>query len=411
MPAPANRLMPRSDRGPLRVAFVITSMPIGGAETLLVQLIRGLDRQRFLPTLFCLKEPGPLGESIRDEIDLHSHLISGKYDVRVLGRLTSLFRRLGIDAVVTVGAGDKMFWGRLAARRARVPVVISAIHSTGWPDGIGRLNRMLTRITDAFVAVAEGHRRHLIDVERFPSSKVELIPNGIDVERFRFNPEARRLGRERWQIPDQTPCVGLVAALRPEKDHETFVSVAEQVCRAIPDCRFLLVGDGPQRGVIEAALDRTGMRDRFVLAGSRHDIPECLSVMDLFLLTSRMEASPVSILEAQAVGLPVVATDVGSISESVIPEITGALAGAGDVAGLAAAVIRLLQSHEAAQAMGSRGRDQVVCRGSVQAMISGYEGLIESIYDSKVLDRVESSENWARVSAEKPLSGELPLTP
>ena len=131
-------------RGPLRVMFVITSMPVGGAEMLLVDLLRCLDRDRFVPQLCCLKELGPLGETLIGKVPLHYRLLAGKYDLRVLLRLKRLLASERIDAVVTVGAGDKMFWGRLAARWAGVPVVCSALHSTGWPDGIGRLNRLLT---------------------------------------------------------------------------------------------------------------------------------------------------------------------------------------------------------------------------------------------------------------------------
>src|SRR5687767_11502577 len=108
-------LIPLADRGPLRVLFVITSMPVGGAETLLVNLIRRLDRARFEPELCCLKEPGPLGEELAGEIPTHCGFIGHKYDFLVLRRLTRLLRERKIDAVVTVGAGDKMFWGRLAA--------------------------------------------------------------------------------------------------------------------------------------------------------------------------------------------------------------------------------------------------------------------------------------------------------
>ena len=148
------KLIPLADRGPLRVMFALTSMPVGGAETLLVNLIRRLDREQFLPELCCLKELGPLGEEMAEEVPTFSQLIGGKTDVRVLGRLAKLLAWRRIDALITVGAGDKMFWGRLAAWRAGVPVVASALHSTGWPDGVGRLNRLLTPITDAFIAVA-----------------------------------------------------------------------------------------------------------------------------------------------------------------------------------------------------------------------------------------------------------------
>ena len=144
---------------PLRVMFLVTSMPVGGAETLLVNLVRRMDRRRFAPEVVCLKERGPLGEELAEELPVHFGLTAGKWDLRVLWRLTNLMKQRRADAVVTVGAGDKMFWGRLAAHRAGVPVIASALHSTGWPDGVGRLNRRLTPITHAFIGVAKPHGR------------------------------------------------------------------------------------------------------------------------------------------------------------------------------------------------------------------------------------------------------------
>ena len=123
-------LTQRLDRGPLRTMFVITSMPVGGAETLLVNLMRRLDRELVAPELCCLKEMGPLGEVAANEVTVHAGLIRTKYDHRILARMRKLLDERRIDAVVTVGAGDKMFWGRLAAWMEGVPVILSALHST-----------------------------------------------------------------------------------------------------------------------------------------------------------------------------------------------------------------------------------------------------------------------------------------
>ncbi len=107
-----------ADDRPLRVMFVITSMHVGGAETLLCNLIRRMDRERFAPELCCLKERGELGDQLSREILVHHDLLRRKYDLRVLLRLARLLRQRRTDIVVTVGAGDKMFWGRLAGRCA-----------------------------------------------------------------------------------------------------------------------------------------------------------------------------------------------------------------------------------------------------------------------------------------------------
>src|SRR6185437_13007073 len=197
-----------------------------GAETLLVNLVRRMDRTRFQPELCCLKYFGPLGEALAEEIPAFSGLLRHKFDVRVLGRLTRLLKTRQIDALITVGTGgDKMFWGRLAAWRAGTPVIASALHSTGLPDRVEWLNRRLAPLTDAFIAVARPHARYLAEHEGCPPAKVVVIPNGVDVERFRPIPRDCAL-RERLGLPAEAPVAAIVAALRPEKNHELFLRAA-----------------------------------------------------------------------------------------------------------------------------------------------------------------------------------------
>lgn len=378
----------RSGVRPLRVMFMATSMPIGGAETLLMNLVRTMDRRRCQPEITCLKEPGELGEEIAAEIPVHSHFISHKYDFAVVSRLRRLFADRRTDALVTVGAGDKMFWGRLAARYARLPVVLSALHSTGWPDGVGRLNRMLTGITDGFIAVASSHAQFLIEQERFPAEKVFLIPNGIDTDRFSFSISERERVRRELGIEGQTPVVGIVAALRPEKNHELFLHVAREILGRLPTSQFLIVGDGPQRAKLEQFAVELGIAKSVRFLGSRGDIPAILSAMDLFALSSQNEASPVSILEAMACSRPVVAPDVGSIGESVREGITGSLVAGHDVAAHAQAWLSILGNLPLARAMGQAARAHVLQHGSLVSMTRGYEDLVWNIYQSK--RRIES---------------------
>ena len=368
---------------PLRTLFLITSMPVGGAEVLLVNLIRRLDRQRITPQLCCLKELGPLGEELAEEIPAHHHLIGGKYDVAVLWRLVRLMRKQQIDAVVTVGAGDKMFWGRLAARLAGVPVICSALHSTGWPDGVGRMNRLLTPITDAFIGVARPHGRHLIENERFPAERVHVIPNGVDIERFQPNPVAAARLRHQLNIPADAPVCGIVAALRPEKNHELFVAAAAYVHQQMPTSHFVIVGDGSERAKIAAAISNHGLGDHFHLLGSRSDVPEVLSMLDAFMLTSHNEANPVSILEAMAVGLPVVSTDVGSISESVEQGVTGFLCQPGNAIELADSLLTIFNDPELAARFAAAARQRVVTNWSLDVMVLGYEELLWSVFKQK----------------------------
>jgi glycosyltransferase involved in cell wall biosynthesis/O-antigen/teichoic acid export membrane protein len=375
----------KSSARPLRVMFVITSMHVGGAETLLLNLLRRIDRSRFSPELCCLKELGELGEQLQHEIPVYEKLLRNKFDIGVFWRLTKLLRRRQIDAVVTVGAGDKMFWGRLAARRAGVPVVISALHSTGWPDSITWLNRRLTPLTDAFIAVADRHAKYLVEHEHLPSDRVVVISNGVDTDRYGPNRSGSANLRQQLGIAHSVPLAGIVAVLRPEKNHEMFLRVAARVRRDLVEAHFLIIGDGPRRAELETLVAQLGLTDCVHFLGKRTDVPELLGLLDVFVLTSHNEANPVSILEALASGKPVVSTAVGSIPQTVIDGVTGYLVEPNDELTMARRVSELLLDPAKSQRLGATGRRLVIDNWSLERMVEGYEELLERLYRQKTI--------------------------
>ena len=364
--------------------FVHTSLTMGGEEVLLVEIIRRMNRARCTPELCCLKERGPLGDILADAgTPVFDQLMTHKYDVRVWQRLTNLFRKRRIDAVVTVGTGgDKMFWGRLAAWRANVPVIVSSIHSTGWPIRVEWVNRRLAPMTDAFIAVAEKHGEHIIENEGCPREKVRVIPNGVDIDIFQ--PQERNTAlRAELGLPAGAPVAGLVAVFREEKNHGRFLRVAQAVHNQLPTAHFLLVGDGPELPDFEQMARDLGIGDAIHFAGRRTDIPALLSELDLFLLTSDMEASPVSILESMACGLPVVSTRVGSISETIADGVSGYLVEKTAEDEMATRVTELLADPHKSREMGNAGRQQVVAHYSVERMVEGYENLLTELHERK----------------------------
>ena len=369
--------------------FLLTSMPIGGAETLLVNLVRRFDPTRITPLIGCLKGKDVLGVELENEISIFENLIHHKYDFAVTGRLRKLFKKENIDAVITVGAGDKMFWGRLAARRASVPVILSALHSTGWPDGVGRLNRLLTGITDGFIAVAKQHAQYQIEQEKFPEHKVFLIPNGIDTDHFTFNTESRVQWRQDLNIPADAPVVGIVAALRPEKNHELFLRAAKLTLQNNPNAHFVIAGDGDERNRLEALSNTLNIDSNVHFIGSTQDISGVLSMLDVFSLTSHNEASPVSIMEALSCQRPVVSTDVGSIDESVKEDKTGYLVLPGDSDKLSERWAQLLSDPTLRSRLGEAGRQHVVENCSLQSMTNGYTQLIETTFALKTKRKLE----------------------
>jgi glycosyltransferase involved in cell wall biosynthesis len=366
-----------------RVLFVLTSMPVGGAETLLADLVEGMPRRRFEAEIVCLKQPGVLGERLAAQFPIHHGLIRHRFDVLVLYRLWRLFRERKAVAVITVGCGDKMFWGRIAAWLAGVPVIASALHSTGWPDGVGRLNRCLTPLTDAFIAVAPSHGKFLEENEKFPRSKVVVIPNGIDTARFKPQASAGRLVREELDLPRDAKLCTIVAAIRPEKNHARFLRIARAIANQDAGTHFLVIGDGPLRPELEQQSRRLALDGKVHFLGNRADTDRCLAASDLFMLTSDNEAYPVSILEAMACGLPVVASDVGSIHELVESGVTGFRVPAADETQFADCAVRLLKNAHQRAEFGTAARRWAEQNGSRDGMIQDYVTLITRLLSSK----------------------------
>jgi glycosyltransferase involved in cell wall biosynthesis len=154
-----------------------------------------------------------------------------------------------------------------------------------------------------------------------------------------------------------------------------------------PETHFVIVGDGPERAQIDAWIDELSLRGHVHLLGTRSDTERILAGWDAFALTSHNEANPVSILEALASGVPVVATRVGSVPETVVPGETGFLATPGDEREVSSHLLALLDDPALAKRLGQSGRERVVARWSLDSMVEGYMELIERIYDRKAKGR------------------------
>ncbi len=204
------------------------------------------------------------------------------------------------------------------------------------------------------------------------------------------DPDSRAECRQAWGIDDSAPVVGIVAALRSEKNHARFLRIARRVANELPTARFVIAGDGPERPRIEQQIAELGLTASVRMLGTVRNTPAVLSMLDLFALTSDNEASPVSILEAMSCQLPVVAPRVGSIPELVRPDQTGLLVDAEDEVAAAEAWLQVLRQPDLARRWGKAGRSHVLANGSLKSMTEGYEILISSLYQAKQWRRRKS---------------------
>jgi glycosyltransferase involved in cell wall biosynthesis len=260
----------------------------------------------------------------------------------------------------------------------------------------------LTDLTDGFIAVAPAHGRFLVELEGFPSEKVFVVPNGVDV--FRFRPDLDRSAqRQELGIGNEHRVVGIVAALRPEKNHALFLEAAARVRDRVPNSRFVIIGDGPERLRLLALAHQLKLNDAVHFLGNRADVPQWLNLCDVFALSSRMEANPVSILESLSCGTPVVAPRVGSIPDSVTDGLNGYLVEPHQADPLAARIEQLLLDGPLRKSMGSEGRQFVLEHASLRRMVEGYEGLIEFLYrksaGAEISRRPRQTVNFAETAA------------
>jgi glycosyltransferase involved in cell wall biosynthesis len=244
------------------------------------------------------------------------------------------------------------------------------------------VNRLLLGRRDRVVAVGRSVKTALVENEGIPARRVEVIANGIDTDRFVPAPAARAEVRAELGLAANDFAVMMVARLDPIKDHVTAIRACARASGAIPGLRLVVVGDGPERPKIEAAIRESNLGGRVRLLGTRHDVPRVLSGADTLLLTSVSEGIPLTVIEAMATGLPVVSTDVGSLTDVVSDGVTGLLAAARDEEAISRHLRTLGEAPCLRATMGDRGRARAIREFSEGAMADRYTSLFEDLLEA-----------------------------
>jgi glycosyltransferase involved in cell wall biosynthesis len=284
-------------------------------------------------------------------------------NLRALVRLFWLLRLWRFDVINTHSPVASAI-GRTAAWLARRRNIVCSVHGFYFHEDTPPLERriligierLLGRVTDRFLFVSEEDRQTALEAG-IARAAAETIPNGVDLAVFR-----PRADRERREIAP--PVVGIVGRLVAEKGYREFFEMAQRVAQARPEVRFLVVGDSlpsdrkPLKEALRRWVQQAGLEDRFVFTGHTDQVAYYLRQMDVFTLPSYREGLPVSVLEAMATGLPVVASDIRGCREAVVHGQTGFLVPPKNAAALAEAVLRLLDNPELARRMGRAGRSR-----------------------------------------------------
>lgn len=373
----------------VRVFYVIDSFDIGGAQRQLLELMRRLDRRRY-QAVVC-----PLWPLMALEADyqqtgwpiIRTHK-KAHLDISVIWRLAREMRAFRPHIVHTwLFTGN--FWGRLAAALARMPVVISGERVVA-PKGIvppyaALVNYLAACLADVITFNSQNGQREAKLPGGIKRPSLKVIYNGVDLQRFDIAQvqSAATVLKKSLGIEIDALILGNIGRLTDQKGQDILLQAAHQLIQRGNNLKVILVGAGPTRHELEALAAELGLRDAVLFLGPRSDIPELLSLFDIFVLSSHWEGFPNVILEAMAMGKPVVATDVAGVSEMVEHGVTGLLVKAGDPHLLAQAILRLMDNPGLAAQMGRAGRQRVERDFSVERMVAETTALYDDLLRQK----------------------------
>ncbi len=380
-PADAAQLEERLDE-PIPVLVLLPALALGGVETQIASLATGLERRRFRAIVACQHALGPVADDLR-AAGISVHLLSGsqRFDTGFFGSLHRLIAKERIRIVISHGFSTGVA-ARVVGALAGAPVRILAEHSTGERDMTPfkhRVNRLLEPLAAAHVAIASGQIDYLVETKGIPRSKIVVIPNGVGPSGE--NRESMRAPtRAALGVDPAAPVAGILAALRPEKDHRTFLLASRFVADALPEARFLVVGGGPLEEELRREIHALDLEGRALLLGARRDVPQLLAAFDVSVLSSTdVETLPMAFLESMAAGLPLIGTAIGGVPELIDEGVNGRLIRPRDAQGLAEAMLELLRDEGLRRRMGDASRRIVAERFSREAMVRGYEALFERL--------------------------------
>lgn len=369
---------------PIKILFINYSLNIGGIESLILQLCKRIDRNKYNP-MVCVFEPEGAIIKEFESIKIPVYTIDKKEgtDLILPIRIAKLIRKKDISIVHTHNSCAWLYGG-VAAAMKRVPLVHTQhttadyfnYHTFRWE----KIEWFLSQITNSITTVADSVAKYMIEKEHINRNKISVVYNGILPDIYTIDIDSIEKRKE-LGIKNGEFVIGNVARLTLNKDHQTLLEAFRIVSKKMANTRLVIVGDGPERSHLEHIAESIGIKEKVIFLGQRRDVAEILNTFDLFALSSIREGFPIAVLEAMAASLPVIATDVDGNKELVKDGETGLVVKAKEPKDMAEAIIKLIQNKEIANAMGKKGFKRINDYFTLDKTIKEYEKIYEGLVD------------------------------
>ena len=375
------------------IVHLTYALDFGGLENLLVERINRMPAERYRHAVVCLTHANPVFAARLSKPGVTLHLL-GKRPGLSLGTHLALWRLLRrLQPAVLHSYNLTAIEYAPVALLAGVPARVNGAHGrdAGDPHGTNRKHNLLRRLMLPFYDVCYANSAAMEDWNRsvigVPPAKSRMLPNGIDAERFRVRGEQE--ARPYFNAGEIV--IGTVGRVQDVKDHATlmdaFLLLREQLPQLRERLRLAIVGDGPLLQALRDKAAAAGIAGAVWLPGGRNDVPDVLRSYDIFALSSIAEGTPGAALEAMACGLPVVGTRVGGIPEVIDNGVTGQLVPPSNAAALAAALKHYVEAPALARRHGLAGRERVLRKYSMPAMVAAYQDMYDSLCERKLKTR------------------------
>jgi sugar transferase (PEP-CTERM/EpsH1 system associated) len=375
----------------IKVGYVVASLGYGGVEKYIVDLVNGVDRNRFEPVIFCLQGNGPLKGLIRQQVKIYVLAKRQGNDPILMVKLGKLFRNEKVD-IIHSNNWSTFFESAMARMLAPSSVLLHTQHGMEMNGSEAfcrrtryirnRIRQSLTYVANRVLVVSAATEQFVCNEWYTPLEKITLIYNGVDLNKFKDRKAQRSEWRNKLGLKQKDMVIGSVGRLSPVKNYSLLIRAFHDVARHDLNVKLMIVGDGSEKESLLSLIRELELQNRVLLLGHRSDVSELLCAMDIFVLSSISEGVSLALLEAMATALPAVATNVGGNPEVLGGKDCGLLVASNDRPALTKALTYLNDHPTERLNLGRQARLRIQSSFDLKRMVCEYESVYRTCLNS-----------------------------
>ncbi len=378
-------VLEKSPKRKTKILFLFVHLNYGGAEVGLLTTLKNIDRNRFDCVIVSIEKKGVIG----DEIEklgfkvIYLNTEARLFNIGLIGRMRNVLKEERPDILHT-SLFYANFFGRIAALFNKPAVIVTEERSTYTEKRFYHvaIDKVLSAVTDKIIVCSNSVLDFTAKQEKINRNKFHLIYNAVDAGRFDVN-QSKDAVRSEYGFSGAEFIIGTVGSVIPKKGHRFLIEAFSGLTNDIPQAKLLIIGDGPERAGLEALAANRSVGDRVLFMGARSDVPRLMKAMDIFVLPSLQEGFPRTLLEAMYSRLPVIASNISGIPETVDDGENGFLAGPGDAGALKDKILRLYKDKDLSKVFGEKARRKI----ESGYMPKNYTDNLESLYSELLQEK------------------------